>query len=151
MILSVLNISVAYILIRIYLKFKHSEAINIAEKTQWTMKVTLISFRHLAFGFYCAFTVGVYNFCVYQQNSYQNLQSVPPGNILVNFVCAGISLQFILAKKEILDFLKRRIANLWPDISIWTKKCPKKTQSLKTQNERRIAWNWQNISQYSQY
>ena len=142
MILTALNISVTYICIHIYLKMKHTKAINIAEKTQWAMKVTLISLRHLACGFYCFLIVGVYNFCVYYQNSYQNLQSVPPGSILVNFVCVWISLQFILTKKEIMDFLKRRLANPLPNMPLCSKPFPQNSQPLNIESKRTFAWNW---------
>ena len=136
LILTALNISVTYICIHVYLKMKHSKAINIAEKTQWTMKVSLISLRHLACGFYCCLIVGVYNFCVIQRNSYQNLQSVPPGSILVNFVSVLISVHFILTKKEITDFLKRRLS-----ISLPLSSNPPNTQSQNIEDKRRIAWN----------
>ena len=120
---------------------KHTKAINIAEKTQWAMKVTLISLRHLACGFYCFLIVGVYNFCVYYQNSYQNLQSVPPGSILVNFVCVWISLQFILTKKEIMDFLIRRLANPLPNMPLCSKPFPQNSQPLNIESKRTFAWN----------
>ena len=138
--LQALNISVTYICIHVYLKMKHTKAINIAEKTQWTMKVTLISLRHLACGFYCFLGCGVYNFCVVQQNAYQNLQSVPSGSILVNFVCVWISMHFILTKKEIIDFLKRRIVIHLPDILPSSKTSPYNIQ-LNIENKRKIAWN----------
>ena len=140
LILTALNISVTYICIHMYLKMKHTKAINIAEKTQWTMKVTLISLRHLACGFYCFLGCGVYNFCVVQQNAYQNLQSVPSGSILVNFVCVWISMHFILTKKEIIDFLKRRIVIHLPDILPSSKTSPYNIQ-LNIENKRKIAWN----------
>ena len=117
---------------------KHSKAINIAEKTQWAMKVTLISLRHLACGFYSFLIIGVYNFCVYYKNSYQNLQSVPPGSILVNFVCVWISLQFILTKKEIMDFLKRRLAGTI--IHLFSRPFPQNSPSLNIEKKRTFAW-----------
>ena len=140
LILTALNISVTYICIHVHLKMKHTKAINIAEKTQWTMKVTLISLRHLACGFYCFLGCGVYNFCVVQQNAYKNLQSVPPGSLLVNFVCVWISMHFILTKKEIIDFLKRRIVIHLPDNSPNSKPSPHNIHS-NIENKRKIAWN----------
>ena len=140
MILTALNISVTYICIHVYLKMKHSKAINIAEKAQWSMKVSLISLRHLAAGFYCCLIVGVYNFCIIQRNVYQNLQSVPPGSILVNFVSVWISMHFILTKKEITDFLKRRLSISLPAI-IPLYSNPPNIQTQNIENQRRIAWN----------
>ena len=141
LILTALNISVTYVCIHIYLKMKHTKAINIAEKTQWAMKVTLISLRHLACGFYCFLFIGVYNFGVYYQNSYQNIQSVPPGSILVNFVCVWISLQFALTKKEIIDFLKRRLASPLPKIHLFSRPFQQNSQSLNIEKKRTFAWN----------
>ena len=141
LILTTLNISVTFIWIHIYLKIKHSKAINIAERTQWSMKVTLISLRHLAGVFYCVLMIGVVNFCVYHTNSYQDLNSVPPVNILVNVVCVLTSLHFVFNKKEIMDFLKRRTVIPLQDIPFVPNRPSHKNSSPKNRDKRTIAWN----------
>ena len=137
--LTALNISVTYICIHVYLKMKHSKAIDIAEKTQGTMKVSLISLRHLAAGFHCCLIVGVYNFCIIKRNAYQNLQSVPPGSIVVNFMTVLISMHFISTKREITNFLKRRLSIPLSDIPLPSN--PPNNESQNIKNKRRIAWN----------
>ena len=107
-IITVINLVLTYTLIHLYLNFKHSRAINIAERSQFNFQESFLSFKKLLVGFAFLSLCGIFNFCVYESNLYQNIDHVPPITLMINFVTVFVSLIFVFKKKKVLAFMERR-------------------------------------------
>ena len=107
-IITIFNLSVTYTFIHLYLNFKHSRAVRIAETSKFNVQESFLSFKKLLVGFTFFSLFGIANYCVYHINLYQNNNHVPPLTMTINFVTVFASLTFIFKKKKVLDFMKRR-------------------------------------------
>ena len=109
---SVFNLSVSYLLIHLYLKYKHSREIKIAERSNMNMISSFISFRGHIVMFVFWTIMCSYNFYNHSQDfSKSSLRMRMPANIiLVNFLTVILSLIFVFQKPQVLAFLKRKIA-----------------------------------------
>ena len=108
-IITIFNLSITYTFIHLYLNFKHSRAIRIAERSKFNVHESFLSFRKLLVGFTFFSLFGIANYCVYHINWYQNNDHVPPLTLTINFVTVFASLTFIFKKKKVLDFMERRL------------------------------------------
>ena len=107
-IITIINLGVTYTFIHLYLNFKHSRAIHIAERSQFNVQESFLSFKKLLVGFTFLSLCGIANYCVYHTNLYQNNDHVPPITLTINFVTMFVSLIFVFKKKKVLDFMERR-------------------------------------------
>lgn len=108
MMVTFVNLTFTYVFIHLVLKFKHSEAIKIAEKTNGNTKGNLISFKMLNITTVLMIIPGLINFCIYQTQSYTDFEQVPPVHLLINIATALYSVFFVLSKCEVLAFIRRR-------------------------------------------
>ena len=108
MMITFVNLTFTYLFIHLVLKFKHSEAIKIAEKTTSNTKGNLISFKMLNITTVLMIIPGLINFCIYQTHSYTDFEQVPPVHLLINIATALYSVFFVLSKCEVLAFVRRR-------------------------------------------
>ena len=108
--ITIINLIITYTFIQLYLKFKHSKAIDIAEKMNLHKHKSMVSFKRLMIGFFVLSIAGLLNFGVYETNFYKNKKTIPPGFLGLNFLTVFFSLCFILKKKRVMEFIGRRWA-----------------------------------------
>ena len=114
---TVLNLIITYTFIKLYLKFKHSKSIDIAEKINLDKKENFVSFKRLMLGFLTLSIGGIFNFCVYKTDFYKNNEVIPPGTLVLNFLTVFFSLCFVLKRKKVLEFVVRKMAVVLDHIS----------------------------------
>ena len=136
-IVTIINLVVSYIAIRIYLKFKHSKSINIAERANFNVNESFISFPKLIFAFLVLAGSGYFVFEVNARNAFVDINNVPPGNLLINFTTLFTAWMFVATKDSVLAFIKRRFTAL---IAAQNINCLKNQNTVETTVGRRRAW-----------
>ena len=109
-IISILNLSISYVVIHVYLKLKHSKSIEIAEKSL-NVNGSIFSFKSLNMIFFVIGGMGVFSF-LNNLESFKSKQSskIPPNIILINFFSVLFPLIFVVRKQDVMAFVKRKIA-----------------------------------------
>ena len=102
------NISITYIFIHLFLKFKHSKAITIAERSNFNTPESFFSFKSLWISFFLFIICGVFNLYVYFTSFYKNNNYVPPVTLLFNFASLFSAIYVVSKKQKFLEFVKRR-------------------------------------------
>ena len=132
LVITIVNLTTSYTLIKIYLKLKHSEAIMIAEKSNLNVKSSFITFRchvllYIFFGGVC-----LSNF-FFNTISFESHQAAAPAMCsVVNFLSTLFSLTFVFNKKDVWDYVKRRLTVFQSPSASQNKITP--------MNSRTVAW-----------
>lgn len=134
LIITLLNLLLTYIFIHVYLKLKHSESISIAERSNLYQISSFISFQKLIFALFCIGIIAILNFQIHKKGFVKDKSKIPPLCFIVNFLSLFLSLYFLLSKKDIVLFLKRRFGSF---INETFSNC---NLNIIVENQRRQAW-----------
>ena len=108
--ITILIIILTYCGIQIYLKFKHSKTIKIAEKFSNKSYMQILSFKKIIFGFLMlSICVGI-SFKVNLTGPRTN-SDVPPTLIMNNIIFNGLIIYYVVFRKEVSEFIWRKIKN----------------------------------------
>ena len=106
-IVTIINLVLSYVAIRVYLKFKHSRSISIAERANFNVNESFISFPKLIFAFLVLAASGYFVFEVNARNAFVEIENVPPGNWLINFTTLFLAWMFVTTKQSVLYHLSK--------------------------------------------
>ena len=113
MILTFINMFLTYTFIHFYINSKHSKTIKIAERTNKAhFKENFISFKKLLISCMIVGFIVFGNFQVYNLNLVDEINVIPPMVLIVNFMSLFLSISFLLTKKSVLSYVKRRLTIL---------------------------------------
>ena len=105
--LTLMVLITSYFSIKFYLQSKHSQSIKIAERISNNPK--RLSFKKIIFGFLLAFFSCIFlSFYVNMTGATTSLDCPPITIILNNFTCNLLIAYYVLLKKEIVEFIKRK-------------------------------------------
>ena len=108
--ITIIVIIITYCGIQIYLKFKHSKAIKIAEKFSNKSYMQILGFKKIIFGFLMlSICIGV-SLKVNISGSRTN-SNVPPTLIMNNMICNCLIIYYVVFRREVIDFIWRKIKN----------------------------------------
>ena len=102
------NISITYIFIHLFLKFKHSKSITIAERSNFNKPESFFSFKSLWISFFLFIICAFSNLFVYVTSFYKDNNSVPPVTFLFNFASLFSAVYVVSKKRKFLEFVRRR-------------------------------------------
>ena len=108
---TMLNMLLTLIFINVYLRVKHSNAINIAERSTIRPKENFISFRKLFIIFIGVLGIVYFSYYVHTIDFFNDTNKVPPGTWITNFCTIIFSMVFLARKKELSSFIQRRFGN----------------------------------------
>ena len=130
---SIVNLSMTYILIHIYLKIKHSQSIKIAEKSNLNVKSSFITFRCHVLLYFLFGGICLSHFYINNKSFESNSASAPALDSVVNILSTLFAVTFVFKKHTVIEFLKRRLIVL--------KNPPNGNNKVFPITSRRIAWD----------
>ena len=137
---TLINLIITFLFINIYLKIKHSESISIAERSNLYLNRSFISFQTLLLVIILWGLIGLCNYQIHNTNYVKTTTDPPPLVYIICFLTVFLSLLFLFSKRNILDYLKRRVANRCQEsFRKLTERCRRKTREDEGP-ERRVAW-----------
>ena len=108
-IVTFINLSITFVSIHLYLKFKHSKSISIAERSNFHFQRTFMSFRFLLMMFIAFSFCGISNLVQLNSNSYKDFNSIPPNTLSLNFLTMFLAMILVMRKRKVIEFAKRKL------------------------------------------
>ena len=138
-IVTFINLSITFVSIHLYLRFKHSKSMSVAERSNFPYPRSFMSFRFLLMMFVAFSFCGISNLVQLRSNSYKNFNSVPPNTLILNFLTMLLAMILVIRKRKVIEFVKRKlkesmIFRYWSIFRLRNKVLP--------ENVNKIAWNW---------